>query len=150
MKTKRTIINDHGLFADSSTNPPTCIGYIINLGPYTGDPCGGIEIDGRKPTEEEIKIHNNLLAQMEWDGILKHGCGLLYCSPEDRKYSAHWASQFGGQNRTYIGYPRVSRTNMGCERMDFHFRMPGDPFIWWGRNQGDNQILRVRRTKAKA
>lgn len=148
----RTIINDHGLFVDQSTEPPTCVGYIINFGPYTGDPSGGILIDGRKPTNEEIKTHNDLLVQMEWEAMLKHGRGILYYQPKEivdrRELGPFTASQFGGQNETYIGFPSRSRTNMGCERLDFNFRLDGN--IWCGRAQGDNQILRVKRTKTKA
>lgn len=136
----KTYTNDHGLFVDPSTDPPTCCGYIFNFPGH-----GAFSPDGKLPaTPEEIQEHNRLLANAEWTAMLKHGRGTLYLTIKDGAWSA---SDWPGINRVPVLAQRRSFHNFTGKngRTDVWFRLDGSE--WHGINIGDNQILRVKRNK---
>jgi len=133
--------NDHGLFVDPSTDPPTCCGYIFNFTPH-----GAFSPDGKIPaTQEEINTHNGLLADMEWSGMMKHGRGTL-CLTENADGS-HTVSDWPGVHKIKARHIRKSFHNFAGQngRTDVWFCLDGSE--WHGVNIGDNQILRVKRNK---
>lgn len=60
------------------------------------------------------------------------------------------ASNWPGTLSIPVYHYSESRPNIGRTRTDVWFKMPGDPFVWHGKQIGDNnQILRAKRTKKK-
>ena len=135
-------INDHGLLVDPSTNPPTCIGYIFN---FAGHGAYSPSYKIGDLTLEEIATHNKLLAEAEWQGMLKQGCGTLYLKRENGR---NIVSDWPGVHRIETTYSKSSWHNFAGRngRTDVWFYIGKDR--WHGVNIGDNQILRVKRVKS--
>ena len=139
---KKEYVIDHGLIVDPSTDPPTCCGYIFDSGEH-----GTFSPDGKVPyTKEQADEHNRILADAEWTGMLKHGRGTLYLTIKEGYWSA---SDWPGINRVPIHAQRRSFHNFAGQngRTDVWFRLDGSD--WHGVNIGDNQILRVKRSKRR-
>jgi len=137
----KTYQNDHGLFVDPSTTPPTCCGYIVNFGDK-----GAFAPDGKVPaTPDEIATHNRLLAEAEWYGMLTHGRGTLYLSYGNGKATV---SDWPGVHTIEAGHVKTSFHNFAGDkgRRDVWFSI-GETH-WHGVNIGGSQILRVRKVKA--
>ncbi len=139
MKTTQYII-DSGLIVDSSTTPPTCCGYIMQFqGHGAFSPDGKVEF-----TKEQTDAHNALLGQAEWEGMLKHGKGLLYLTHEE---VGGWVSNWVGTHKVKAYHIRASFHNFAGRngRRDVYFMLDGSR--WHGVNVGDSQICRVKRCK---
>ena len=143
----RTIQNDHGLLVDASTTPPTCIGYIFD---FTGhgafDPSGKVKVGDHELDRAAIEAHNKLLAQAEWESLIKHGRGVLY-------YDGRHVSDWAGVHKVPKGYAKVSSQFVPnawspCQRVDVWFTVPDDGTHWHGIQRGDNSLLRVKRVKS--
>lgn len=149
---------DHGLIVDETKSPPQCAGYIFNFQPRGAyDPGGVVKVGGRELTQAEIDRHNDLLAQAEWEALLKRGKGVLYLTHEPRalltserrlNYGCYfdgtlgmWTGKDKVKCRCRLGYHNIARTRTDC-----WFKMP-DGTNWYGVNVGDSQICRVRRCK---
>lgn len=136
-----TYENDNGLYVDKSTDPPTCCGYMINFdGKGVFSPDGKVQVSG-----EGVDTHNRLLADAEWAGMLKHGKGILYLTRDAE--GVYYASDWPSVHKIRVSHVRKSWHNMAGKdgRTDVHFILDGS--TWHGVNIGDNQILRVKRTK---
>lgn len=147
----RKIESHDGLLVDASTTPPTCCGYIFDFGQgRIHDPSGpmaGI-------TPEQITQHNQLLAAAELAAIRQQGRGTLYVtitSAPDQTRRNHvpdsgscTVSSWSGALKIPGQYKRTRR-GFGGESFDVWFTWDGEP--WYGINQGDSQLLRVRRVK---
>jgi hypothetical protein len=60
------------------------------------------------------------------------------------------ASNWPGTLSVPVYHHTESRHNFGGKVTHVWFRMPGDPFVWYGKQIGENnQILRAKRTKKK-
>lgn len=138
----KTYENDHGLFADKSTDPPTVCGYMCSFdGHGIFLPGGKVEIP-----KEEVDTHNKLLADASWDAMLKHGRGVLYLTKGADGIS-WYASDWPSIHKVPVRAMRKSFHNVAGNngRTDVWFHLDGSE--WHGVNIGDNQILRVKRNK---
>lgn len=135
----RQVKNDAGLIVDTSTNPPTCIGYIFNFqGHGAFDPSGNVG----QFTQAEIDNHNRLLEQAERQAMIEQGRGVLYLYKREHGYEVNgWA----GTLPPIKVHPRESWHNMAGKRFDVWFTLGGKN--WHGVNIGDNQIVRCKATK---
>jgi hypothetical protein len=118
-------------------------GYIFNApGHGAFGPNGKIE---GELSQVEIDTHNRKLAAAELKWIRDNGKGLLYIfttngNPEK---VGTWAS--ADHERFTVARYRKSRNNFGATRTDVWFYLDGK--TWHGVNVGDNDILRVKKTK---
>lgn len=124
-------------------------GYIFNFqGHGAFDPDGKIPGD---PTQMEIDQHNGRLARAEMEHVRKTGAGILYVFYQKSSGGSFstphqvgtWAS--ADHERIAIARYRKSRNNFGATRTDVWFYLDGK--TWHGVNVGDNDLLRVKRTK---
>lgn len=137
----KTYTIDNGLIVDSSTVPPTCCGYIMQFeGHGAFSPDGKVEF-----TKEQTDAHNALLAQAEWQAMLKHGKGLLYISTDKEGQSV--VSDWPGVHKVQPYHSRSSFHNFAGKngRTDVWFSLDGSR--WHGVNIGDSQICHVKRCK---
>ena len=129
--------NDHGLFVEGNT----ACGYIFNF-----DGHGAFSPDGKVvATPEEINTHNRILADAEWSAMLKHGQGTLFLSKNAD--GTYLVSDWPGTHKAQARHIRKSWHNFAGKdgRTDVWFNINGS--TWHGVNIGDNQILRVKRSK---
>ena len=79
--------------------------------------------------------------EIDKEFMKSNGKNVLYLSKIDSKfYVTNCASL-----KLPVYYSRTSRTNWGDKRTDVWFGFEGN--VWWGRNQGDNDILYCKKTK---
>lgn len=117
-------------------------GYIFN---FTGhgayNPNGKIE---GELSQVEIDAHNASLSRAELEQMEKTGKAVLFLFVDTSGHSVGtWASK--PSERFRITGHSYSRNNFGAQRMDVWFRAFGAN--WHGVNVGDNDILRVKKTK---
>jgi hypothetical protein len=141
--------NDHGLFVnDLPDGTVQAVGYIVNFpGHGAFDPSGKVG----EPTEEEIKVHNDLLGEMELEALKETGKGLLYISKtvhESRMVTYKVTTWNGTVIRDNVPVKHSWHNFAGRDgRLDVWFTFDGSQ--WHGVNIGDSQILRVKRNKKR-
>lgn len=127
------------------TTIPVSAGYVFNFQDHGAfDPCGRVAT--APVSQSAIDEHNQELAKDDWQNMLKSGRGLLYLSElKDGHYSV---SDWPGLNKLSPWRVRQSFHNMAGQngRTDVWFNLDGS--TWHGVNIGDNQILRVKRSKS--
>ncbi len=113
-------------------------GYVFNFQRGAYSPEGKVEM-----TNEDIEAHNARLANDEWDAMLASGRGLLYFDSSTRT-----VSDWPGVHKLPVSRVATSWHNMAGRdgRTDVWFHLDGS--VWHGVNIGDNQILRVKRSKS--
>ncbi len=99
-------------------------------------------------SQAEIDEHNHQLGQGEIEAMKANGRCVLYLWEHNGVpiQVGTWASTVN--ERIGVMRYRTSRNNWGANRTDVWFRFDGS--TWHGVNVGDNDIVRVRRTKAGA
>lgn len=137
----------NGLIIDEKSN--TYYGIIVDFKgqAYSSDRSVGAL------TPDQIAQHNTVVAELAWQGMLTEGRGVLYLTGGPAKGNPYRPWEVTDCNGTHKIRPdRVRRSLVATpgswqrvERYDVRFRVNGE--AWYGRNQGDNQLLRVRRVK---
>jgi len=138
MKKSPSLLNDNGLYVDSSETPHRLLGYLIAHEGVVYAP--GLKV-GVIPLED-MDTHNRILALMEWDAMLKHGEGRLYLTLRDSK---HVITDFLGLRSIAPLRVRKGTHNKGKTRYDVWFDLSGS--LWHGLNIGDCQLLHVKKVK---
>lgn len=124
-------------------------GYVFNFKEH-----GAFDPNGKIPgdlTQTEIDQHNGRLASAEMERLRETGAGALYLFTAKKDgqsfynptHVGTWAST--ETERISITSFRKSRNNFGAQRLDIWFYLDGRR--WHGVNLGDNDIVRVKRTK---
>ncbi len=150
--------NQEGLLVLPGTNK--CAGYILN---FTGhgayDPTGLVKTDTEGPTEDEVKTHNEILANNELNWMAEHGKGTLYLNREpwrtntrgerirsnSNDYVSNWLGTWKGKAFTREGYSYGF-----CRVKTFWVWFTGpDGKQWYGVCKGDRQCFNVRRLKTQ-
>ena len=125
------------------------LGYVFNF-----QDKGAFHPDGNagKLNQDQIDKHNAALTEIELEQMKKSGRGVFYLfhkqqSDGQEKYMSYfvgtWASK--DNERVRVTSIKKSKNNWGAQRTDVWFRFDGSN--WYGRNCGDNDIVRCKRLK---
>lgn len=139
---------DNGLIVDTSTNPPTCAGYIFNFeghGAYAPD--GKVKVGDAELTQGQVDEHNRLLGEMEKQAAIDYGKAVFYFSKATKERTSRVSNWCGSWKSPYVYSYSSFTPGFNCsKRWHVYFTGP-DGKKWYGINQGDNQIMRARRLK---
>ncbi len=104
-----------------------------------------VECCGKNDLAEALKSGTWIGYLSEVDPVaMPYGVGFR----NQRKYTA---SNWPGTLKINVHGSYRTRHNFGGFVTHVWFKMPGDPFVWYGKQIGDNnQILRAKRTKKES